>query len=98
MAVFPKVLGGADNNVHSVDTSLNGLLGVTDVASNVSQNLGLEAEAGNSLAVLERLLRGNGRGKLDIVDSEGIEGLGNLDLGLGVKVGIGELFTLCFTA
>jgi hypothetical protein len=39
MAVFPKVLGGADNNVHSVDTSLNGLLGVTDVASNVCRIL-----------------------------------------------------------
>jgi hypothetical protein len=53
MAVFPKVLGGTNNNVHSVNAGLDGLLGVADVASNVSQNLGLEAQAGNSLAVLE---------------------------------------------
>lgn len=35
MAVFPKVLGGTNNNVHSVNAGLDGLLGVADVASNV---------------------------------------------------------------
>ncbi len=34
----------------------------------------LQAELADGLAVLARLLRGSGRGELDVVDAEGIEG------------------------
>lgn len=51
----------------------------------------LEAELADRLAVAARLLRGSRRGQLDVVDAEVIEGLGNLDLGLGVEEGVGEL-------
>lgn len=51
----------------------------------------LEAELADRLAVTARLLRGSRRGQLDVVDAEVIEGLGNLDLGLGVEEGVGEL-------
>lgn len=34
----------------------------------------LQAELADGLAVLARLLRGSGRGQLDVVDAKGIEG------------------------
>lgn len=51
----------------------------------------LEAELADRLAVAARLLRSSGRGQLDVVDAEVIESLGDLDLGLGVEEGVGEL-------
>lgn len=40
----------------------------------------LEAEAADGLAVLERLLGGNGGGQLDEVDAKGVESLGTVIL------------------
>lgn len=60
----------------------------------MSQDLGLEAELADGFAILSGLL-GRGRGgELDVVDAKVIEGLGNLNLGLGVEEGIGELLAL----
>lgn len=64
------------------------------MAADVSQDLGLEAELADGLAILAGLLRGSGRGKLNVVDTKVVEGLGNLDLGLGVEEGVGELLAL----
>jgi len=60
----------------------------------VSENLGLEAELADGLAVEARLLTGSGRGEFDVVDAEIIQSLGNADLGFGVKEGVGELLAL----
>lgn len=60
----------------------------------MSQDLGLEAQLADSLAVEPRLLGGSGRRQLDVVNAEFVEGLGNADLGLGVEEGIGKLLAL----
>lgn len=64
------------------------------MTADVSQNLGLEAELADSLAILAGLLRSRRGGQLDVVNTEVIESLGNLDLGLGVEEGVGELLAL----
>lgn len=79
MAVFPQVLGSADDDVEAVNTSLDGEPGVAHVAADMGQNLGLEAEIADLLAVIVRLLGRGGRGQLDVVDAEGIEGLGAVE-------------------
>jgi len=94
VAVLHQVAAGADDNVDTVNTGRDGQLGVAHVASDVGEDLGLEAEVADGLAVEARLLAGGGRGELDVVDAEGIEGLGDLDLGLGVEEGVGELLAL----
>lgn len=51
---------------HSVDTGLNGNTGIVHVAANVSEDLSLEAELADSLAIGTGLLRSTGGGKLDL--------------------------------
>lgn len=58
------------------------------------EDLGLEAELADGLAVLSRLLRGSRRSQLDVVDAEVVEGLGDLDLGVDVEEGVRELLAL----
>jgi hypothetical protein len=60
----------------------------------VSENLGLESEVADGLAVETRLLTGSGRGKFDVVDAEIVQSLGDANLGLGVEEGVGELLAL----
>lgn len=48
------------------------------MASYVCENLGLEAELADSLAVLAGLLGSSGRGEFNVVDTEGIESLGTV--------------------
>jgi len=60
----------------------------------VSENLSLETESTDGLAVQARLLTGSGRCELDVVDAEIVKGLGDSDLGLGVEEGVGELLAL----
>lgn len=43
MAVLAEEAGGSDDEIDTVDTSLDGLLGVFHVAANVGENLGLLA-------------------------------------------------------
>lgn len=56
------------------------------------QNLGLQAQLADGFAVEATLLTGGGRGEFDVINAELIQGLGDLDLGLGVEEGVGELF------
>jgi S1-C subfamily serine protease len=94
MAVFPEEAGRANDDVQAVNTSLDRELGIAHVAADVCQDLGLEAKLADGFAVPARLLGRGRRGQFDVVDAELIEGLGDLDLGLGVEVGVGELFAL----
>jgi len=57
----------------------------------MGQDLGLEAKLADGLAVLARLGRGSGRGEFDVLDTKVGESSGDLDLGLPVEEGIGEL-------
>jgi hypothetical protein len=95
MAVFPEEAGRANDNVQAVNTGLDRDLGIAHVAADVCQDLGLQAELADGFAVPARLLGRGRRSQLNVVDAEFIEGLGNLDLGLGVEVGVGELLALC---
>lgn len=47
---------GTNDNVDTVNTSLNGNLDIVHVAADVSQDLGLETELADSLAIKTRLL------------------------------------------
>jgi hypothetical protein len=85
---------GANDNIDTVNTSLDSNLDIVHVAADVGQDLGLEAELADGLAVETGLLRGTRRGELDAVNTKLVESLGDLDLGLGVKVGIGKLLAL----
>lgn len=92
--VLAKVGRSANDDVEAVDTRLDGQSSIVHVAPDVGENLGLEAKLADRLAVLSGLLGGGGRGKFDVVDAKVIEGPGNLDLGLGVEEGVGELLAL----
>jgi hypothetical protein len=79
-------------------TSLNSDPGIVHMASNVCENLGLESELADGLAISAGLLRCSGRGELDILDTECIESLRDGDLGLRIEESIGELLALCTTS
>lgn len=92
--VLSQERAGTNDNIDTVNTSLNSDLDIVHVAADVGQDLGLEAELADGLAVLARLLGSAGRGELDAVNTELVQSLCDLDLGLGVEVGIGELLAL----
>jgi hypothetical protein len=75
-------------------TGFNSDASIIHVTPDVGQDLGLEAQLANGLAIQSRLFRGSGRGELDVLDTKCIESLGDSYFGLSVKEGIGELFTL----
>jgi hypothetical protein len=56
----------------------------------VRQNLGLEAELADSLAVLARRLRGDRGGQLDVVGAKLVESLSDFNLLVEVEIGIGK--------
>lgn len=85
---------GTNDNIDTVDTSLNSNLDIVHVAADVSQDLGLKTELADGLTIKTRLLRGTRRSELDAVNTKLIQSLSDLDLGLGVKVGIGKLLAL----
>ena len=92
--MLPKERTGANNYIHAVHTSLDRDLDIIHVTSYVCQNLGLEAQLADGFAVESALLTRARTCKLYAVYTELIELLGDLDLGLGVEVGIGELLAL----
>lgn len=94
MRVLAKVRGCANDDVEAIDTGFHSQTGVIHVATDVGEDLGLETELADGLAILSRLLRGGGGGKLDVVDAEVVESLGNLDLGLDIEEGVCELLAL----
>lgn len=61
------------------------------MAANMSQDLGLETQVGNGYAIESGLLRSGRGGQLDVLDTEIIERLGDLNLLGGVKESVGEL-------
>jgi hypothetical protein len=64
------------------------------VAADVGEDLGLETELADLLAVRARLLGCGGGRELDVLDTERVERLGNRDLRLGVEERVRELLTL----
>lgn len=94
MRVLSQERAGANDDIDTVNTSLDSNLDIVHVAADVSQDLGLEAELADSLAVKTRLLGGTRRGELDAVNTKLVQSLSDLDLGLGVEVGIGKLLAL----
>jgi hypothetical protein len=64
----------------------------------VRQNLGLQTEVADSLAVFVRLGRRDRACKLDIIDAKIIEHGCDLDLVLGGEEGVGELLALSQSA
>ena len=90
MRMFPEEGRGADDNVDAVDAGLDGNLGILHVASDVGEDLGLEAELADGFTVLAGLLRGGRRGQLYVVGAKLVESLCNFDLLVGVEVGIGK--------
>lgn len=76
-------------------TSLDSNPGVVHVASDVGEDLALEAHLADLDAVLATLLGGGRRRELDVLDAKVGERLGDLHLCLGIEKGIGELLALC---
>ena len=94
VAVLHQVAAGADNDIDTVNTGRDGQLGIVHVTSHVSEDLGLETEVADGLAVEAGLLTRSGRGELDVVNAEIVQSLGDSDLGLSVEEGVGELLAL----
>ena len=65
------------------------------MTTDMGENLGLKTELANGLAVEPGLFRGRGGCEFDVLDTKGVESLGNCDFGLGVEEGIGKLLALC---
>lgn len=64
------------------------------MASDVREDLGLESELANGLAVCTRLLGGSRGGELDVLHTESIESLGDSDLSLSVEECVCKLLSL----
>lgn len=94
MREFAQERRCADDDINTIDTSLDGDASIIHMATDVGEDLGAQTELADGLAVSPRLLRGSGGGELDVLDTEGVQSLGNRDLGLGVEEGIGKLFAL----
>lgn len=92
--MLAKIRRCTNDDIEAVDSRLYRHASIVHVAADVSQDLGLEAELADGLAILAGLLRGSRRGKLDIIDAKVIESPGDLNLGLGVEEGIGKLLSL----
>lgn len=92
--VLPQERAGANDDIDTVDTSLNSDFDIVHVTPDVGQDLGLETKLADGLAVQTRLLARARAGKLNAVNTELIQSLGNPDLGLGVEVCVGELLAL----
>jgi len=92
--VLPEILTRANDDVDTIDASLHRNLDIVHVTSDVRENLGLQSQLADGLAVLAALLTRTRASELDAVDTESIKLLGDRNLGLGVEVGIGELLAL----
>lgn len=57
------------------------------------QDLGLEAEIADGLAIIVGLLRGSGGGQFDVVDAKSIERLGTMEIGAWSVMNANEFMT-----
>jgi hypothetical protein len=72
--VFTQERRGANDNIDTIHTRLDGESGIVHVTSNMCQNLGsLETELADGFTVRPRLGRGRGRGQLNVLDSKVVE-------------------------
>ena len=60
MGVFSQERRGANDDVDTVDTGLNGNPGIVHVTADVSEDFRFETEFANSFAIGSGLLRGSG--------------------------------------
>jgi hypothetical protein len=86
--------GGAEEDVDTVDAGLDGDARVVHVAADVGEDLRAERQGGDGLAILVGLRAGDRGGQLDVLDTELVQGLGDLDLLLRGEMGAGELLAL----
>jgi len=63
------------------------------MTANVGQDLALQTQGRDGLAVLVALLRGSRAGQFDVLNSELAEHLGDVDLLLSGEVGTDELLS-----
>ncbi|EEQ40972.1 homocitrate synthase, mitochondrial precursor [Clavispora lusitaniae ATCC 42720] len=84
----------ANNNINTVHAGLHGHSGIVHVTTNMRQDLGLQAQLANGLAVSSRSFRSNRRGQFDVVHTEIVQGLGNLNLLFCGEKGIGKSLAL----
>ncbi len=94
MRKFTEEGGCADDDVDAIYARLDGDARVVHVASNVSQDFGIQAKIADGLTVPSRLIGGCWRRELDILDAKLVKGFGDGDLGLSVEEGIGKLLPL----
>jgi len=87
MRVFAEIARRANDDIKTVDTSFDCNLRIFKMATNVGENLGLQPELTDGLAITTGLLAGSRTGELDVVDTKLIKCLRNLDFGVEVKVG-----------
>ena len=90
VGVLAEEGGGADDDVDAVHSCFDSDSGVFHITADMGEDLALEAELADRFTVLARLLRGGGGGELDVVGTKLVESFGDLDLLVGVEVGIGE--------
>lgn len=90
----PEVLAGTEKEVYALHPGLQGHLGRLQPGLDVGHHLGLEAQGSQDLRILAGLGRGHGGSDLDVLHAELVQGLGDLDLVLGGKVGPFKLLAL----
>ncbi|KAH3671919.1 hypothetical protein OGAPHI_000105 [Ogataea philodendri] len=91
--VLSQELRSSNNNIDTINTSLDSNFCVVHVTSDMGQNLGFQSQLANRLAISPTLFRGDRRGQLDVVHSKIIQSLGNLYFLLGGEKGVGKLLT-----
>lgn len=94
VTVFPQELTRANDNINTIDSGLDGYLDIVHMTSHMREDLGLQSELADGLAVESALLTGARASELDAVNAKGIKLLGDGNLGLGIKVCIGKLLSL----
>ncbi len=94
MGEFAQQAAGAEEHVDAVDAGVDGDLGVVHVTADVGQDLGLEAQPGDALAVGPALGAGHRRGQFEVLDAECVQQAGDLHLLVAGEEGVGELLAL----
>jgi hypothetical protein len=75
-------------------TRLNSDAGIVHVTADMREDLGLEAELADCLAICPRLLWGGRRCQFNVFHAESIQRLCDGDFGFGVEESVRKLFAL----